>query len=978
MYKRLTACSLTAAVLAAVAVAHAAPTPEWKVVFGTTGKVPITPDSRPRLQRDPNSDAVYLYNVGQGILPALAAKLDSTGNPIWSAFERSIFYGFPQNLTVLADGSIVTAHIEATRRAADGTLVWSLATEGYGVAAVDEVAGEILLVAPLTGRVSRLDRATGTTLESLRSEFLGSCYDGELTSHGSEAYWLAGCGGVRALSKIRLAPLGIEWTVGVEGFDGWAHSSASSLAATKDAVFVAWSDSDSSRIARFSAATGQQTWVVDGAYGQTPGVVSDEEANPIAYGASVVEKLDRATGARVWLHPVVGTVEDVAVDAEGIVVAGAADASNVSGFVERLARADGSIAWRQSLTIPATEWINPTSVAVQGDRILVAGVACAANARPERCDVVLWPRDMAGTGAGATFPQFETPASGRAARAPADTTIAAALEYGPDGMQLHVKRVRNDTGAVLWAAVRPVFLPKAPGRLPFHIDLALNDAAEGRVAVLYRPNIQLFMPNTSDTVVATFDTVTGAFLWERSVIDTTGGYTDGLAPYVGIDPAGNVFVASHEAIALHQQPMTQSRRQIRRYSAATGEAMLSIDFAVSAGWAGTDLTAPLFRVVGADILTEQHPLVSGEYATTRISGTSGAAQWSNPSLPFPLPWGYSFVDGASAYVANGHEVLAVSSLDLGSGVASWVTPYADPQDMSYGVETAYRGSDGAIYAGGLRRIPRPGGSPSSWDSRGLLLKLGPDGGIDWVNRFDATPVSSPSGVVLPVFDHGGVLYSWQREARSLESPGYFFTATSTSDGSLRGTQAVYFGDYPFPHLGQGVGGIEVMGTTGDGSPVVQGSFGDSSGLYAFGVAKWPAPQPFAGGALRVALSTSVQSLDRDITTSFVLEATNDGVIDAPDVDVLLAIPAQASTGPVSCMVGSVSCMATISPTSIGHRLDLPVGARVRLAGSVRSPWYNGARLEASAFSPYGFVEMDMKDNIRSVRLDDVLFSHGFD
>ena len=72
------------------------------------------------------------------------------------------------------------------------------------------------------------------------------------------------------------------------------------------------------------------------------------------------------------------------------------------------------------------------------------------------------------------------------------------------------------------------------------------------------------------------------------------------------------------------------------------------------------------------------------------------------------------------------------------------------------------------------------------------------------------------------------------------------------------------------------------------------------------------------------------------------------------------------------------CTATITPTSIGHRLDLSAGAHVRLAGSVRHPSYFGAGFEASAFSPYGFVEMDMKDNIRSVRVDDILFSHGFD
>lgn len=791
-------------------------------------------------------------------------------------------------------------------------------------------------------------------------------------------YWFVGCNGVPQLSKIRLSPLGIEWTVDVAGFDGWTGSSFSALTANADGVQIAWSGIGGSRIASFAAATGQRIWMVEGAYGDRPGVVSDIDGNPIVFGASVVEKLASTTGERQWLHPVSGTVNDATVASAGIVIAGAADASNAAAFVERLARADGASEWRQVLSIPAMEWVNATSVAIQADHVLVAGVACAANARPERCDIAMWPRDMAGAGSAATVPQFDAPASGRAARAPADTTIAAALEFGPAGVQLRVKRVRNDSGAVLWDVVRPTGLPKVPGRLPVGIDLAVNETVEGQVAVLYRPNFQYFLAHSSDAVVAVFDTVSGAFRWERSVIDTTGGFTDGLVEYVGIGSAGNVFVSSNEAVVVDHQPMTQSRRKVRRYAAATGQQQPDIPFAVSPLWNGTSLSAPLFRVVGNDILVEGLPLSYEDYATTRISGSSGAVQWSNAALPFPYPWGYSVVDGASAFVAAGYEELTVSAWDLNSGTPSWIATYSNPPDLSYAVETAYRASDGAIYAGGFRRIPRPGGSPTAWDARGLLLKVSATGGIEWANRFDATPVTSSSGTTLPVLDHDGVLYSWQREARSVDSPSYFYTATSTSDGTLRGTQAVYFGDYPFPHLGEGASTIEVVGTAGDGGTVVQGYFGDSSQPYTFGIAGWPAPQPFAGGAVRVALSTAVQSLDGAIATSFVLEAINDGVIDAPDVDVLLALPTAASVGPVECTIGVAPCSAKVTPTSIGHRLDLPAGARVRLAGSVRNPWYNGAGLEASAFAPYGFVEMDMKDNIRSVRLDTVLFRHGFD
>lgn len=146
-----------ACVLATAVVAQAAPTPEWQVTFGTTGKVPVSPYSKPRLQRDPASGGFYMNNAGQWILPTLAAKLDATGNPVWSAFERTIFYDLPQHLTVLADGSTVAQHGDVTRRAAEGSLTWSVPSEEFELPAVVDVAGGILMISPLTGTLSRLD-----------------------------------------------------------------------------------------------------------------------------------------------------------------------------------------------------------------------------------------------------------------------------------------------------------------------------------------------------------------------------------------------------------------------------------------------------------------------------------------------------------------------------------------------------------------------------------------------------------------------------------------------------------------------------------------------------------------------------------------------------------------------------------------------------------------------------------------------------
>jgi outer membrane protein assembly factor BamB len=968
---------LLALMLVASTQVHATPTPEWQVDFASTGRMPIGPDEKPQLQRDRENGAVYLHNTGSWPLPPLAAKIDMSGMSEWSVLERSTTYTYPQRLAILADGSVITSHDNVVRYSANGSMLWSApeAVANPEVATVVEVGGDILVFLNEPNTVTRVDRDTGIPVERLAASALGSCPGGMAVGQGSDTvYWVQGCGGAHTLSRLLLAPLRIDWSVELPA-TGFAARAA--IVADEGGVQAAFGDGSASRVSRF-AADGSLLWSVAGAQGDTPGIALDADGDPLVFGESVVEKLDRATGARRWLHAVSGDVVDVDVTADAIVVAGNTDAAGSAGFVERLRGTDGVSQWQSTLASPASEWMKVTSVAVHGDRVLAAGVACAVNAQPERCDLMLWPREIDGAETGSMVPTFALPASGRAVAASSDTTVGAALGYGPLGMQLRVKRVRNADGVVLWDVTRPVALPNAPGKLPFPLDLAVTD---GGVAVFYaRPFSQGSLPHSSEAMIAAFDAATGAFRWERSVLDLGGAYTDGRALYFGIDSAGNVLASSNEGVVPEDfAPITQTRRQIRKYAATTGQEIQQIDFAVDPSPNLMLYEGPMFRVVDGDILTEEKPLPSTDYALTRINGGTGTVLWSNATLPYPYPFGMSALGAGRAYVAISDTEVSVMAIDMAAGTASWVTPYSHPSDIGYGVWASYRGSDGAVYAGGYRKIPRPGGSPTSWDSRGLLMRVdGTNGALGWVNRFDTSPVVSPSGQLLPVLDHDGVLYSWQRQARGVESPGYFYTGISITDGALRGTQVVYLGTTPFPHLGPSVSSIEVLGAASDGGTVVHGGFGDASQPLSFAIAKWPAPQPFAGGSLRLSLVASVQSVDGETATSFVVEAVNDGAIDAPAVDVLLTIPSESMVGPITCAVGSVPCMAKRTPDSIGHRLDLPVGARVRLSGMVRHRTLTIGRFEASAFSPYGFVEMDMKDNIRSLRVDDILFSHGFD
>ena len=952
----------------------AAPAADWHVSFGTSGRATLYSHATPQLHRHPGTGALYVNNFGQWHIPPVAARIDASGNVVWTVLERLSSYGAPQYLVALADGTMMTAHGNVTRYSGDGSLLWSETGGNFtssGSPAIVELNGEIIVLAVGSrDGISRLDRATGARLESIDSTgSLSWCHGGTTATYGNDTiYWANDCG---KIVKIRLAPLRIEWVAEVMHPD----STRAAIAADASGVYAGSGTGASSRLEKFSSADGSIAWSATGNFGNWPGVLLDVDGHPVGYGASTVEKLDRGTGKRRWLKAVSGLVTSAAISSEAIVIAGNAEVAGGVGFVERLRGGDGASQWRKPLLATAAVSTQVTSVVVDRDHILAAGVGCAPNAAPERCDLILWPTDLSGNGGDPVIPHFALNSTGTAARASSETTVGAAFEWGPAGMQLRIKRVRNGDGMVMWDAARPVLLPNTPGYLPYHLQVAVGEEVDGAVAVLYSEPWSGYHPRSSDAVIAVFDGADGEFKWERSLLDASGGYTDLESFTLGVDSAGNVFASIHEGITVGSLPTTQSRRQIRKYAASTGNELLRIGFEVDPSWSGRWFYPPRFRVAGDDLLVEDPPIAT-DHALTRIDGQTGQIEWSNPQLGLPH-YLHAVVDG-KAYLAGSNQTVAVMAGDLVHGTRPWMATYANPADLGYAVEATYLGSDGSVYAGGYRRIPRPGGSPTSWDSRGLLMRLdATTGAITWVDRFDDSPVTSPSGQLLPVLDHAGIVYSWQRQARAEASPGYFFTGVSSEDGSLRGTQVVHLGTVPFPELGPTTWDVQVSSVAGNGDAIVYGDSLHPSQPFRFALAKWPAPRPFEGGSLRVDLGSAASRSGGVTSASFTLVVSNNGVLDASNVDALLAIPDALSIDGIECSINGDPCDARTSPNSIGYRLDLPAGSRLRMSGNIRTRQV-ASKLAASAFAPYGFVEMDMKDNIRSLRVDDILFSHGFD
>ncbi len=563
-----------------------------------------------------------------------------------------------------------------------------------------------------------------------------------------------------------------------------------------------------------------------------------------------------------------------------------------------------------------------------------------------------------------------------------DTTIGAVVESVPDGLQFRIRRLRNSDGGVLWESVHPVLMPDPPQELPGGVHVALGDGDDDSVAVLYSMASNVGMPPIRDAVVATFDQQTGALRWQRSLLDDSDGYTDVHAYRIDLDTAGNVMASVHEVRrASFPTNDVPNRRQIRKYAAADGEELLRIDFPSIEHFQVH--SPPLMRGVGDDLLVGQLPGATEIHGLARIGGMSGQTLWHRADIDFPY-WG---AFGASVLIdatrmhaySNGHP-FSVSALDLQTGNADWSVAYADPRDLGYVLASIHQSAEGQLYAGGYRRIPRPG-SATAWDSRGFLMSVDTNSAsLSWVNRFEENPTKSFYGLIHPTHVDQGIVYSWQRQQRSANGMVHFLTGVSVLDGHPRGTQRVLFSGGGFEEAGVlSIGNPHLVTAAVDRGLVIQTDRQLPGRSSHFELTKVPAPGIHAGGSIKVSLATRAVRTGNQSLAEFEFDVVNSGALDATDVEALLDFP-PSSLGNLTCEVAGTPCTPVSATTWVGLRHDLAVGEHIRMTGTLQTfvqPGYD-LSLYASAFAPYGFVEMDMKDNTRSFPLGEGLLLHGFD
>lgn len=978
-------------VCAALTTARAEPTPLWTVNFDSVGTVPQRAVSRPELASAGVGSGLILSVPLGGISRfASIAKIDVDGTAVWLGQHTSYsyFYGTVAETLVLSDGSVIVIADAVYRYSSNGQLAW-VAPLLSTSAEVIEVGSRLFMASPNSGQPAAvIDLASGKTLEMLSSANVGFGQDVGLAAVGNDTIYAYTAQGMW-VHKFRLNPLRVEWSVSLEGTLAPHETTLpcctiSSIVADESGAYV----SGSSVVAKVAPADGSLLWSQSTTpdYALTLAADASSPADILAVSPNIVTSIARTSGVRLWTHVPPAAISAFATFDDSVAVVGNTDpnapASN-PGFLERIHRDDGTVVWQQPVTGSPATTSSVSGVAVDGDRIAASGVQCETRQVPELCELVIWHISVDGGAVAMVKPVFPQSVEYAGSAGDGVSTVAAALVATATGQQILVRRIQDSDGVVLWETSIPASLANASGQAISELNIQLTHSASSDVVIAYgrRPNTIFSTEPLGDTMVSKLDGSSGAVQWQRSLLDTSGGYTDTSVNtfIVTTDTAGNVFASVHE-VASNPSPSTApipNRREIRKYSAATGDELLRLAFAPTQAVFPQFQFLPVnFQIVGDIVLTEEGPLPQSAYGSYAIDGTTGSVICNNFPLDIFQP---IRVEGSNAIAADSVStsppLIKLTRVDAPTCSVVWQSNYNYSADLRYSASTLLLGSDNGFYAGNQARIAD--GSIVSGRPYPLMLRADAASGlITWVNRFESNPVISPLRP-RPLFISDGLLRALQTSYRAGSSNGQFLTSLSPADGTFQGTSSLTFDNQEWPQLPMTTLGIQ--GLAADGGMIVR-RYGDSPGESTrFSLGKLPLPQPFAGGSLRVSMHTSVATGAIQNTFSFRFDVVNNGTVSADAVEAIVGLPKPSIIDSVGCTIAGSPCVAEATSSYVRNVANIGIGENLVLTGTVRTwlPPY-GTSFEASAFSTSGLVEMDMTDNIASIKLYEILFSSGFD
>ncbi|MGB4860343.1 MAG: hypothetical protein WBP11_13595, partial [Dokdonella sp.] len=148
------------------------------------------------------------------------------------------------------------------------------------------------------------------------------------------------------------------------------------------------------------------------------------------------------------------------------------------------------------------------------------------------------------------------------------------------------------------------------------------------------------------------------------------------------------------------------------------------------------------------------------------------------------------------------------------------------------------------------------------------------------------------------------------------------------------------------------------------------------------VEKRPSPTSAVTGAMHIAAKMVAAPNPASAGFDFFVSVVNDGAIMAPNVRTLANFGIDVRLDSLTCSLAGSPCQASIVGSTIRFTSNIAVGATLTLTGRASVPAASTAQisLTGSAFSPYGFSEMNLADNILPVMSSfrDYIFRNGLD
>ena len=930
------------------------PGAEWISRFdGVTGGVEAANSDRPRIKAGPSGQTfAYGFFESGRQEPSVARFGGDITTPLWSAtspFIEDASSGQAE-LFPLQDGSSIHLSSTLSRFAADGSIAWSIPKDDLAAVALLS-SGDLLATfrgrPGLNGGLARvLSATTGAALDAIRIG--GGCSDFKLaTSPPNIAYLWSGCSS--SVTQLRTNPLRVEWTSA-------PIEPIAQLIADTSGVYLA----GSSQLRKLSAADGQTLWEAVPVSGFVSHLALDGAGNVVTSGAGI-DRWNGTTGANLWHYSeIAAATVDPGMNA--VFFAGSLPrATPPDGFVGLAGRLDlsnGNLVWRREM--PAGSNTRFTDAAVAGSELQLIGLECADPIEGS-CTTSLWSTDAV---SGTTFQSAplmsKAGTTGSVSLEEGDRTLAAALEWSAAGPQIHLRSHANLTGAILQESVTPFQF----SALPWSSNHRLNviRSSDGNIVATYGNFGAGGAEESFDATIMKIEVATGQLLWQKFLINSTAFQRNAFISAPVADADGNITLGVLEEYWLN----FPNRRWVRKFNQISGALMWERELTADPVSASSHITPAVFAL-GADVMTET-PLGETGVGWTTLSGADGTTRWRNPLITGRI----ETLDAGTA-ISFGPETsqIVARRFNMNTGAQLWTSTYSDPSDVSYSVAGAARGDQDDFYIGGTHR-------QASLATNGLLLRIDlANGNLVWANRLAQGPVG-PSSKVNPRFVHDGKVFATQPLFHTF---GYALSVFSIVDGAHSGSAYLYSSPLDQPHLPQHALS-DVLGKSSTGQLLVMGEHFDPALPGELMLANWGSPLPGPNGALRVTLDLNPTSASTAITYAYVFETINDGGVTANDVQALLSLPAGTMAESASCQLSGSPCAAITTATSIEGIFTIPAGSTLRIEGTASLVPTNDPlkpqSFVASAFAPHPFSELDLKNNIASADVADLILRNGFD